>query len=134
MNHKSDIVRYSQLVMPQDANVVGTLFGGQMISWMDIAVSKAAHRILKQSRADSAVTRAIDATEFKEPVYVGEWVNFEAVVTKLGKTSIKVHVRAYAEGRHDDRRLACVAEFTMVAVKQQVDGLYTKCAHNQMLK
>ena len=65
---------------------------------------------------------------------VGEWVNFEAVVTKLGKTSIKVHVQAYAEGRHDDRRLACVAEFTMVAVKQQVDGLYTKCTHNQMLK
>ena len=134
MNHKSDIVRYSQLVMPQDANVVGTLFGGQMISWMDIAVSKAAHRILKKSPADSAVTRAIDATEFKERVYVGEWVNFEAVVTKLGKTSIKVNVQAYAESRHDDRRLACVAEFTMVAVKQQVDGLYTKCTHNQKLK
>ena len=31
------ITRYSQLVMPQDANVVGTLFGGQMVSWMDIA-------------------------------------------------------------------------------------------------
>ena len=68
--------------MPQDANVVGTLFGGQMISWMDIAVSKASHRILKNSPADAAVTRAINATEFKEPVYVGEWVNFEAVVTK----------------------------------------------------
>jgi len=47
MHHIKEIVRYSQLVMPQDANVVGTLFGGQMISWMDIAVSKAAHRILK---------------------------------------------------------------------------------------
>lgn len=133
MNHKSDVVRYSQLVMPQDANVVGTLFGGQMISWMDIAVSKAAHRILKNSPADSAVTRAIDATEFKEPVYVGEWVNFEAVVTKLGKTSIKVNVKAYAEGRHDDRRLACVAEFTMVSVKQQEDESYIKCIHSQTL-
>ncbi|MBT3849107.1 MAG: acyl-CoA thioesterase, partial [Candidatus Marinimicrobia bacterium] len=36
------ITRYSQLVMPQDANVVGTLFGGQMVSWMDIAAAKAA--------------------------------------------------------------------------------------------
>jgi acyl-CoA thioesterase YciA len=133
MNHTSEIVRYSQLVMPQDANVVGTLFGGQMISWMDIAVSKASHRILKKSPADSAVTRAIDATEFKEPVYVGEWVNFEAVVTKLGKTSIKVNVKAFSEGRHDDRRLACVAEFTMVAVKQQEDGSYIKCTHSQTL-
>ena len=134
MNHTSDIVRYSQLVMPQDANVVGTLFGGQMISWMDIAVSKASHRILKNSPADAAVTRAINATEFKEPVYVGEWVNFEAIVTKLGNTSIEVNVKAYAEGRHGDRRLACVSEFTMVAVKQQENGSYTKCIHGQTLK
>ena len=47
-------VGYSQLVMPQDANVIGTLFGGQMISWMDIAASKAAHRLLKGTEADAA--------------------------------------------------------------------------------
>ena len=134
MKHKPETVRYSQLVMPQDANVIGTLFGGQMISWMDIAVSKAAHRILKNSPADAAVTRAIDATEFKEPVHVGEWVNFEAVVTGLGKTSIKVEVKAFAEGRHDQRRLACISEFTMVAVKEQADGSYTKCIHGQTLE
>ena len=134
MKHKPETVRYSQLVMPQDANVIGTLFGGQMISWMDIAVSKAAHRILKNSPADAAVTRAIDATEFKEPVLVGEWVNFEAVVTGLGKTSIKVEVKAFAEGRHEQRRLACVSEFTMVAVKEQADGSYTKCMHGQTLE
>ena len=134
MKHKPETVRYSQLVMPQDANVIGTLFGGQMISWMDIAVSKAAHRILKNSPADAAVTRAIDATEFKEPVHVGEWVNFEAVVTGLGNTSINVKVKAFAEGRHDKRRLACVSEFTMVAVKEQADGNYTKCIHRQTLE
>ena len=134
MKHKPETVRYSQLVMPQDANVIGTLFGGQMISWMDIAVSKAAHRILKNSPADAAVTRAIDATEFKEPVHVGEWVNFEAVLTGLGKTSIKVEVKAFAEGRHDQRRLACVSEFTMVAVKEQADSSYTKCIHRQTLE
>ena len=89
MNKKSEIVRYSQLVMPQDANVLGTLFGGQMISWMDIAVSKAAHRVLKETPADAAVTRAIDVTEFKEPVLVGEWVNFEANIIAIGKSSMK---------------------------------------------
>jgi acyl-CoA hydrolase len=133
MKINSEIVRYSQLVMPQDANVIGTLFGGQMISWMDIAVSKAAHRILKNSPADAAVTRAIDATEFKEPVLVGEWVNFEAVVTSLGKSSIKILVKAYAEGRHGEKRLACLSDFTMVAVKEQDDGSYTKCMHGQTL-
>ena len=72
------ITRYSQLVMPQDANVVGTLFGGQMVSWMDIAAAKSVHRFLKETEVDSALTRAIDAIEFKEPVYVGNWVNFES--------------------------------------------------------
>ena len=129
MNKKSEIVRYSQLVMPQDANVVGTLFGGKMISWMDIAVSKAAHRVLKETPADAAVTRAIDATEFKEPVLVGEWVNFEANIIAIGKSSIKILVKAYAEGRHDMPRLACVSEFTMVAVREQSDGSYKKCYH-----
>ena len=133
MKNKPETVRYSQLVMPQDANVLGTLFGGQMISWMDIAVSKAAHRILKNSPADAAVTRAIDATEFKEPVLVGEWVNFEAVVTSLGKSSIKVMVKAYAEGRHNKRSLACGSEFTMVAITELEDGTYIKCMHGQTL-
>ena len=76
----SPIIRYSQLVMPQDANVLGTLFGGQMVSWMDISASKAVHRFLKDTNADAALTRAIDAIEFKEPVHVGNWVNFEAKI------------------------------------------------------
>ena len=44
------ITKYSQLVMPQDANVVGTLFGGQMVSWMDIAAAKSVHRFLKGTK------------------------------------------------------------------------------------
>ena len=134
MKYIPETVRYSQLVMPQDANVIGTLFGGQMISWMDIAVSKAAHRLLKDSYADAAVTRAIDTTEFKEPVHVGEWVNFEAIVTGLGRSSINIKVEAYAEGRHDKRRLACVSDFTMVAVKEEEDGAYTKCMHGKTIE
>ena len=59
------LTRYSELVMPQDANVVGTLFGGQMVSWMDISAAKAVHRFLKDTKADTALTRAIDAIELK---------------------------------------------------------------------
>ncbi|MDP6860739.1 MAG: hotdog domain-containing protein, partial [Candidatus Marinimicrobia bacterium] len=59
------VTRYSQLVMPQDTNVIGTLFGGQMVSWMDIAAGKTAHRFLKGTAGEVAVTRAIDAMEFK---------------------------------------------------------------------
>ena len=126
-------VGYSQLVMPQDANVIGTLFGGQMISWMDIAASKAAHRLLKGTEADAAVTRAIDATEFKNPVHVGEWVNFEADIVSTGTSSMTISVKAYAEGRHDERRLACIAEFTMVAVRKKKDGNYEKVSHGKQI-
>ncbi len=126
-------VGYSQLVMPQDANVIGTLFGGQMISWMDIAASKAAHRLLKGTEADAAVTRAIDATEFRNPVHVGEWVNFEANIVSLGTSSMTISVKAYAEGRHDERRLACIAEFTMVAVCKKKDGNYEKISHGKQI-
>ena len=66
--------------MPQDANVIGTLFGGQMVSWMDIAAAKAAHRYLKNTNVDAAVTRAIDTIEFTQPVHVGDWVNFNAKI------------------------------------------------------
>ena len=119
--------------MPQDANVIGTLFGGQMISWMDIAASKAAHRLLKGTKADAVVTRAIDATEFKNPVHVGEWVNFEADIVSTGTSSMTISVKAYAEGRHDERRLACIAEFTMVAVRKKKDGNYEKVSHGKQI-
>tara|TARA_B100000678_G_scaffold265513_1_gene249687 strand:+ start:366 stop:773 length:408 start_codon:yes stop_codon:yes gene_type:complete len=133
MSDKTLTVAYSQLVMPQDANVIGTLFGGQMISWMDIAASKAAHRLLKGTAADAAVTRAIDATEFKDPVFVGEWVNFKATIVSLGTSSLSILVKAYAEGRHTERRLACIAEFTMVAISRKKDGTYQKVSHGKKI-
>ena len=92
-----NITRYSELVMPQDANVVGTLFGGQMVSWMDIAAAKAAFRFLKGTEADVAVTRAIDSIEFSQPVDVGNWVSFEAKIIKTGHSSIIIQVDAYKE-------------------------------------
>jgi len=47
--------KYSQLVMPDDANNVGTLFGGQMISWMDLAAAKVAYRFLKGTGVSGAL-------------------------------------------------------------------------------
>jgi len=127
------ITRYSQLVMPQDANVVGTLFGGQMVSWMDIAASKAAFRFLKGTEADVAVTRAIDSIEFTKPVHVGNWVNFESIIIKTGNSSIVIQVDAYKENHEEDKILACTAKFTMVSVKKLTEGSYQKVNHNKTI-
>ena len=127
------ITRYSQLVMPQDANVVGTLFGGQMVSWMDIAAAKAAFRFLKGTEADVAVTRAIDSIEFTKPVHVGNWVNFESEIIKTGNSSIVIQVDAYKEHHEEDKILACTAKFTMVSVKKLAEGSYQKVNHNKTI-
>ncbi len=127
----ASIIKYSQLVMPQDANVLGTLFGGQMVSWMDIAAAKAVHRFLKETPADAALTRAIDAIEFREPVHVGDWLNFEAKIRATGKTSINIQIDAFKETKNVERLLACTANFTFVSVKKLEDGTYEKISHNK---
>ena len=114
------LAKYSQFVMPDHINVVGTLFGGQMIAWVDLAAAKVAHRFLKGSQADGAVTRTIEQVEFKEPVYLGDWVNFE--------------VKAYAEGGKTDPRLACVASLVMVSVKKGEKGNYIKHPHGKTIQ
>lgn len=129
----SPLIKYSQIVMPQDANVLNTLFGGQMVSWMDIAAAKAVHRFLKGTPADAALTRAIDAIEFKETVHVGNWVNFESQVISTGKSSINIQVDAYKETNNVERLLACTARFTFVSVKKSVDGSYLKIEHNKSI-
>ena len=96
--------KYSQFVMPDHINVVGTLFGGQMIAWVDLSAAKVAHRFLKGTNVDGAVTRTIDKVEFKEPVYLGDWVNFLATIVSIGKTSFTIQVDAFAEGRHSYQR------------------------------
>ena len=129
----SPIIRYSQLVMPQDANVLGTLFGGQMVSWMDISASKAVHRFLKDTNADAALTRAIDAIEFKEPVYVGNWVNFEAIIISTGRSSIEIQIDAYKETKDIDKLLACSAKLSFVSVKMLQNGTFEKIDNNKTL-
>ena len=125
--------KYSQFVMPDHINVVGTLFGGQMIAWVDLAAAKVSHRLLKGTDVDGAVTRTIEQVEFKEPVYLGDWVNFTAIVVDIGTTSYKIKVEAYAEGRNSEPRLACVATVVMVSVKKDNDGKYHKMPHGKSL-
>jgi len=125
--------KYSQFVMPDHINVVGTLFGGQMIAWVDLAAAKVSHRFLKGAKVDGAVTRAIEQVEFKEPVYLGDWLNFTARIVNITTTSIKIEVEAKAEGKKGKPRLACVATVIMVAVKKDLNGKYQKIPHGKVL-
>ncbi|MFQ6605727.1 MAG: acyl-CoA thioesterase [Fidelibacterota bacterium] len=122
---------YSQLVMPHQINNVGTLFGGQLVSWMDMAAAKVAYRFLKGTQAWGAVTRVIEEVEFRHPIYAGEWVTFAGHVVAAGKSSITIHIDAYAESRDESQHLACTARIVMVAVHKNIDGNFTKFIHGK---
>ncbi len=79
--------------MPADTNYAGNIFGGWILSQVDIAGSIAAIR-----RARGPITTvAVNSVEFHEPVFVGDLVSCYAEVLRVGRTSITVQVEVYAE-------------------------------------
>ena len=87
--------------MPSDANFNGDIFGGWVMSQVDIAGSIPAIKRVKGRLA----TVAVNSFVFKEPIYVGDLVSFYAKVTREGVTSITVEVEVYSQ-----RRLAAPVE------------------------
>jgi acyl-CoA thioesterase YciA len=91
------------VMMPSQANPYGTIFGGVILSHIDMAGSIAARReILRRGGAEAAfVTVALNRVEFKKPVLVGDIVRFVATVARIGRTSITMHVNVEAERGKD---------------------------------
>jgi len=79
--------------MPADLNQGGTVFGGWIMSQVDIAGSIPA----AQRAGGTVVTRAVDSFEFKRPVFPDDLISCYADVVSVGKTSITVHVEVYAQ-------------------------------------
>ncbi len=80
-------------MMPRDANVHQTIFGGVILSYIDLA--GAAH--CRQDGCDRCVTIAMKEVEFKEPVFVGDLVSFFCKTMRIGRTSITVDVEVWAD-------------------------------------
>jgi acyl-CoA thioesterase YciA len=81
--------------MPSDANYTGDIFGGWIMSQVDIAGSIPAIA-LAQGRV---ATVAVNSFVFKQPVMIGDLVSFYAEVVRVGRTSITVDVEVYARRR-----------------------------------
>ena len=80
-------------MLPRDTNARGTIFGGVILSHIDLAGAIAAARLGPRN----FVTRAIYEVDFIAPVYVGDVVSLYASVAKQGKTSVTVKVEVEAE-------------------------------------
>ncbi len=79
--------------MPSDTNAAGDIFGGWIVSQIDIAGSIAAYR---RARCH-VVTVAVNSVQFHEPTFVGDVISCYADVIKVGRTSLTVSVDVYAE-------------------------------------
>ena len=99
--------------MPRDANAAGDIFGGWIMSQVDIAGSIVA----LQRAGGRVVTVAVNSFEFHHPVFVGDLISCYAEVTRVGRTSLTVEVEVYAErGRVDAPIKVTQATLTYVAV------------------
>jgi acyl-CoA thioesterase YciA len=105
------------MAMPADTNASGDIFGGWLMSQVDIAGSIVARR-RAQGRT---VTIAVDSFQFRKPVFVGDVVSCYARITRVGKTSLTIKVKAYAErqGKSHHSHLVTEADLTYVAVDEQ---------------
>lgn len=83
----------SELVMPNDANPLGSLFGGKLVQWVDLAASIAAAR---HARCH-VVTASIDSMTFLRPVRIGQVVILKSSVNRVFRTSMEVGVKVFVE-------------------------------------
>jgi acyl-CoA thioesterase YciA len=107
--------------MPRDTNSHGSIFGGVILSQIDLAAAVGANHEIRNrgSQAKRLVTVGMNSVEFHRPVFVGDLLSFWTRLVRIGNTSITIHVEVESER---DGRLQNLteAEVTYVAVK--IDG------------
>ena len=103
------------LAMPADANPSGDIFGGWVLAQMDIAGGITAG----QRAAGRVATVAVDAMTFHRPVYVGDVLCVYADIIRIDRTSIAIHIEAWAlRGRRGERVKVTEGSFTFVAIDE----------------
>lgn len=102
--------------MPADANPYGDIFGGWLMSQMDMAAGLVASR----HSHGRAVTIAVEGMKFHAPVAVGDEVSVFADLVRVGRTSMTIDVAAWRRARHSE--ISCLvtqAQFVFVAIDEE---------------
>ncbi len=98
----------TELVLPQHTNALGTIFGGTVMSWIDIAGAIAAERHSRYF----VVTASVDALHFLAPIRLGHIVHIRAKVNHVAKTSMEVGVRVDSENPRTGQMIHNVSAYT----------------------
>jgi acyl-CoA thioesterase YciA len=104
--------------MPADSNANGDIFGGWIMAQVDIAGSIMPARLSRGRVATVAVNEFV----FKQPVSIGDLLSFYATITRVGRTSITVHVEVMAERDPENPHVVKVTEANLTYVAIDRDG------------
>lgn len=106
-------IEMNEIVLPTHANTLGNVFGGVIMSWVDLCAAMSAQRHARKV----VVTASMDAVDFIAPIRVGHVVNLKAIVNYVGRTSMEVGVRVESEDPLTGTRVhAMSAYLTFVAL------------------
>jgi acyl-CoA hydrolase len=109
----ASVVEMTQIVMPSDANILGTAFGGKIMEWTDLAAAVAAQRHARLP----VVTASIDQLAFVAPVRIGQVAVLRGQVNAVFSTSMEVGVHVLTEDPlTGERKKCCEAFLTFVAL------------------
>lgn len=122
--------RYKVVAMPSNTNPWGNIFGGWILSCVDLAGMIAA----KELAPERVVTISMTEVVFKEPVFVGDLVCCYAQVVKVGKTSITVECEVIVERLTEENVLICVPVTKATLVYVSVDKYGNKKIISEELK
>jgi acyl-CoA thioesterase YciA len=103
-------------LMPKDTNAHGTIFGGVLLSYIDLAGA-----IATREHCDRVVTIRMNEVVFHQPVFVGDIVSFYGEVVKIGRTSITIKVTVVSERWRGNREVAKVTEAEVIYVNVDAD-------------
>ncbi|WP_291953183.1 acyl-CoA thioesterase [Campylobacter sp.] len=118
------------IAMPSHTNPAGNIFGGWIMSQIDLAGAIAAREISPQR----VVTVAVDKIIFKEPIYVGDLVSCYAKIIKVGTTSITVEVEVATQRANEDGNVYCIHVTSAIVTYVSVDKKGNKLAIDSDLK
>ncbi len=116
MNRNSRFLAIRTVMLPRDTNYMGHIFGGHILSLVDLAAAQHATLIANQK----FVTKLFKEANFVAPVFVGDAVNFYTETVKIGNTSVMVRVTVEAQRHNNSSQVDQVttAEVLMVAVDE----------------
>ncbi len=112
---KESLTIQTQIVMPNDTNTLGNLFGGRLLQWMDIVASITAHRHCKRV----VVTASVNSVAFNNPINHSSIVTLESKVSRAFTSSMEIFIDVWVEDAVTGKKMKCnEAIYTFVAVDQ----------------